>query len=243
MSIKLMNNLIDIKQTSIKISQIKYPYIFMFLLITNKNNITDVNFSIILRLFLKHHSNTVLNINVKSILENELIYYKFSQKVLNDFYKLCNKKISILIMLKKWYQMYNYKKFWKLSPQEQLKYIINMQEQFLAIFDCSKNGTPYHYKIGALLKDTDYNNSEILTNIQSRLKLILKLFGIKIFQAMQIPIIDVYEFDELPNESIVKYLFLIFNNMNQLLTQTIKLFNVYNEICIELEKLFNPQIF
>ena len=60
---------IDIKKISIEIETIKFPLIFLFKLITHKIYISDMNFSIILRLFLKYHTNIALEINLKKLFQ------------------------------------------------------------------------------------------------------------------------------------------------------------------------------
>jgi hypothetical protein len=66
----------NIKLISNEIEQIKFPIIFLFKLITYKNDISDKDMSIILKLFLKHHIYIAMEINIKiiiRILENKII--------------------------------------------------------------------------------------------------------------------------------------------------------------------------
>ncbi len=233
--------MIDIKKSNIEIEKIKYPIIFLFQLITYSNYLSDYDFSIILRLFLKNHITTALSINLKKLLKLELSDKIISWKVLDDFYKLIYKKMSLIVILNKWYLVYNNKTFWKMLLDKQIDYLQNIKLQFLSIFDCSKGGLPFYNKIAPLLKDGKIHiRHEILENIKDRLIQIFKMFGSKIFQSMDIPIITISEFYHLSNENIIKYLIIIHEKLDELLNQIIKLFNSYNLSCIQLTNLLNP---
>ena len=62
----------DIKKISNEIEKIQTPLIFLFRLISYKDSINDNDFSIILRLFLKHHLVISLEFNLKKLFQNEL---------------------------------------------------------------------------------------------------------------------------------------------------------------------------
>lgn len=230
---------VDIKKMSIEIETIKFPIIFLFKLITHKNHISDINFSIILRLFLKHHTNIALEINLKKLFQKELNDYKLSWNILSEFYNIIHKKIELIFILKKWAIVYDNKKFWELSSIEMNDYLQNKKEQFLAIYDCSKGGIPFHHKILSILKDK--NNINPYEIIADRLKLILKLFGKKLFNYMDIPLISFSELEILSNQDIVAYLLIIFEKYNDLLNQTIKVFEQYTIVCCNLDNLINPK--
>lgn len=236
------NIIIDIKKSNLEIGQIKYPIIFLFQLITYINYFSDYNLSIILRLFLKNHTNIALSINLKKLfkIELELTNKIISLNVLNDFYKIIYKKMSLIVILNKWYLVYNNDKFWKLLLNEQIDYLQNLKLHFLSIFDCSKGGIPYYQKIAPLLKQSKSLRHELLENVKERLIQIFKLFGYKIFQSMDIPIISVNDFYELSDENLIKYLIVIHEKIKELLIQIIKLFDSYNLSCIQLTNLINP---
>lgn len=235
-------NTIDIKKTGIEISQIKNPVVFLFKLISYIDDIGDINLSIILRIFLKYHSEVGLDFNLKKILSKELKTKFLSWAVLNDFYKILNKKFSLIIILKKWYNVYNNEKFWKLSLDNQIDHLANIKIHFLSIYDCAKGGMPLHYKIGANLKEKKINRDFIIDNLIERLLQILNIFGSKLFQTMEIPLITINAFTKLTDENIIKYLIVIFDKFSELLNQTIKLFDSYNLICLQLNNLLNPII-
>lgn len=232
---------IDIKKTCSEINQIKNPLVFLFRLISYKNEIDDINLSIILRIFLKYYPDLGIKYNFKKIFYPELNDKYLSLTVLDDFYKLVNKKITLIKILKKWYDVFDNKKFWKLSLKDQIEFLNDTKIYFLSMFDCSKGGIPIHYKIGSILKDK-LNREFIINDLIERLVKILNIFGTKLFQTLNIPLLSIYEFKYLSDENIIKYLLIIFDKFNELLNQTIKLFDSYNLVCLQLNNLFNPLV-
>lgn len=233
---------IDIKKTNLEISLIKNPRIFLFNIITWRDELMDEKLSICLRLFLKHHSIVALEHNLKKIFRDELSGFKKSWNVLKDFYKLMDKKLALIFILKKWHSVYSNEIFWKLPISEQNDYLQLTKERFFGIYDCSKGGIPYHAKLSSLLKNPNINRTVLMENGIFRLKIILEMFGPKIFQSMDIPLITVNDYCELTNENLIKYFVVIFEKFSELLNQTIKLFDSYNLICIQIKNLVNPII-
>jgi hypothetical protein len=236
----IMDNEIDIKKTNLEISLIKNPRVFLFYIITWRDELSDNNLSICLRLYLKHHSIIALEYNLKQIFRDELNEYKKSWNVLKDFYKLMEKKIALIFILKKWYSVYSNEEFWKLSISEQIDYLQLTKKRFLGIYDCSKGGIIYYNKLYSLLKSS--NNKTIMEDGIIRLEIILKMFGPTLFQSMDIPLITVKDYWELTNENLIKYFVVIFEKFSELLNQIIKLFDSYNLICIQINNLINPTI-
>lgn len=236
------DNKIDIKKTNLEISLLKNPRIFLFYLITWRNELDDEQLSICLRLYLKNHSIIALEHNLKKIFRDELCKYKKSWNVLKDFYKLIDKKLALVFILKKWHSVYTNEIFWKLSISKQNDYLQLVKERFFGIYDCSKGGIPYHVKLVTLLKNSNNYRSELIDDSIFRLKNILEMFGTKLFQCMNIPLITVQNYLELSNENLIKYFVVIFEKFSELLNQTIKLFDSYNLICIQIYNLVNPII-
>jgi hypothetical protein len=236
------NNILDIKKAGQEINQIKYPLVFLFELISNMESFNDENFSIILRLFLKSHTNVGLEFNLKKLFRKELSNWIMSWNVLNDFYKLLNKKISLIFILKKWHLVYENNEFWSLDIIDQNEYLFNVKNRFLSVYDCAKGGIPLHNKVIMLLKDSKVNRDIVLETIIDRLKIVLEMFGTKLFQSLEIPLITMGDFYKLSNENLIKYLLVIWEKFNELLNQTIKLFDSYNLVCIQLDNLLNPII-
>jgi hypothetical protein len=234
------DNIMDIKKTNLEISLIKNPIVFLFYLISWRNELTDENLSICLRLYLKHHLIVALEYNLKKIFRDELYEYKKSWNVLKDFYKLIDKKLALIFILKKWHSVYLNEKFWKLSISQQTDYLQLIKERFFGIYDCSKGGIPYYVKLSYLLKSSNNNRIELMEDGINRLKIILEIFGPDLFHLMYIPLISIEDYWELTNENLIKYFIIIFEKFSELLNQTIKLFDSYNLICIQINNLVNP---
>lgn len=234
------NNQIDIKKTNLEISIVKTPLVLLFNLITWRLELGDEILSICLRLFLKHHSVEALNYNLKNLFGNELVHFKKSLGVLKDFYKLMDKKLALILILKKWHSVYTNEKFWKMNVTEQNDYLQQIKDRFLGIYDCARGGVPYYVKLTTLLKNSNTHRGELLEEGKLRLKIILEMFGPKLFQSMDIPLISVDDYYKLTDENLVKYFIVIYEKFLELLNQTIKLFDSYNLICIQINNLVNP---
>lgn len=234
------NNNVNIPKLYDEISKIKNPAIFLFSLISYKNEIDDYNFSIILRIFIKFYSNFMLDYNIKNLFSNELEKYSLSWCVLVDFYKMLAKKIPLVFVLKKWHSIYDNDVFWKMQLYNQIEYLSNIKLRFLSIYDCSRGGIPFHYKLAQLFKIGNHCKSEIMSNIIDRIINILDIFGKNVFISLEIPLILIKDFYNLSDENILKYLIIIYDKFSELLNQTIKLFDSYNLVCIQLNNLINP---
>jgi hypothetical protein len=231
----------DLYDANEKIKNIKYPYIFLFRLLTFKSDITDYNFSLILRLYLKNHIDSDLFTNLKIILSDDIADFKISSLIIENFYKFTNAKVILLMTIKKWYNIYNNDVFWKLNVNDKIDFLYNLKFKFLAIYDCSKGGVPFYMKLNSLYKNNNPSRLIILDNIKERLLLILNLFNIDIFNSLNIPLIKLSEFYNLDSKYLIEYLMLIFKKIIKLLNDTILLFENYNIICNYINNLLNPR--
>ena len=241
MNNKAENQKLDIKKTNLEIGSINNPVVFLFNLITHREEIEDQNLSICLRLFIKHHSIVVLEYNWKQIFLNELKLFPKSWDILKDFYKLIDKKLALVFILKKWHSVYINDFFWGITICDQIDFLQQTKERFMSIYDCSRGGLAYHYKLSSYLKNELFRYGILEDSIQ-RLKIILEMFGHKIFQSLDIPLIQVKDFLKLTDDNIIKYFVVIYDKFTELLNQTIKLFDSYNLVCIQLNNLINPII-
>lgn len=237
-----MSKLIDIKNLSNQMSEIKNPLIFLFLLDSYISKIDDYNLSLILRVFLKYHTQVALEVDLKSLWLEDFIDYPKSWSVLNDFYDMINKKIFIVLHIQKWNQVYDNNIFWKQPLEKQIEHLNNMKTRFLAIYDCSRGGAPFHLKLVGF-SDCDKNNNyklEIFNDIQYRLETLLQIFGLKIFKALNIPLMPVSQFHNESYQNIITYLNIIFDRINVLIEQTTKIFEYYSVVCLQLDNIVNP---
>ena len=233
---------IDINKLDVNIKNIKYPTIFLFLLIAHLDCIDDFTLSIILRLFIKNHIEICVTINIKNIFKKELKKYEISRLILNNFYTFVKKKCLLVFVLKKWHTVYEDISFWDKSTMDQIEHLQNIHQHFLSVYDCSLRGIPFHYKLFGLLNDPKIDRHYLIETIKERLIIILNIVGRKMFESLEIPLITVKDFGELSDENIIKYLEIIFNKINEILEQTIKLFMSFNYICHQIINLINPTI-
>lgn len=233
---------LNILKTSKAIENIKYPAIFLFNLVSHVQDFNDYELSIILRLFMKSHSTFMMEYNVKLIFLNTINIYSLSWCSLTDFYKIIGKKLSLVFVLKKFHMVYNNNVFWMMKTSDQIDYLANAKERFLSIYDCSKGGMLFYHKLAQLFKDNKHDKTEIQNDIINRLIYILEIFGQNVLVSLEIPLISVTDFCNLSDENILKYLIVIYEKCTELLNQTIKLFDSYNLVCLQLANLVNPSL-
>lgn len=231
---------IDISETLKLLEEIKYPLVFIFNLITNINLFTDYELSIIIRLFIKSHCCILLEVNFKSLFSTEVPKKSQTWEILNLAYKLIKKKLSLVFVLKKFSNFYYEDKFWKMNINDQQDYLLNKKEKFLSVFDCSKGGTLFQYKLAQIFREKKYDKNEITNNIISRLLYLLDILGSNIFTALEIPLININDFIKLSDEDILNYLHLIYSKFIDLFNNIIKLFDSYNLYCIQIHNIINP---
>lgn len=242
----MATNMLDIKKLETEISLIKYPFIFLFSLVPHLDMIDDMNLSIILRILLKYHKDSMYNYNIKKIFSKSIPKYFMSLDILNNFQKLIKKKIIYNTFLEKWKESYNNAKFWKLNTSDMIDYIINLKTRFDAIFDCSKSNEPFYKKLYCYINKNnkwfEQSYYDINENIIHRLELILKLIGKKIFEAVEIPVITMEEYESLDASDIIKYMGAIYERISAFLEESIDLFTSYNMICMQINSMINPTI-
>lgn len=242
----MATNLLDIKKLETEIALIKYPLIFLFSLVPHLDMIDDMNLSIILRIFLKYHNESVSNYNIKKIFSKSIPDYFMSLDILSNFQKLLKKKLIYNTVLEKWKENYNNAKFWKLNTCDMIDYIINLKTRFDAIFDCSKSNEPFYKKLHCYInknnKGVSQFNYDTNENIINRLELILKLIGKKIFEMVEIPVITMEEYESLDACDIIKYMGAIYDRISKFLEESIDLFTSYNMICMQINSMINPTI-
>ena len=231
--------LLNKKHVDEEIKKIKYPILFLFKLVTYKDDISDNDMSIILRLFLNHHHESAQEYNIKLIFMNDYPEESKTWKALHDFYKYIKKFYSLVFNLKNYYESYPNKDFWNKHVIIQIEYLEQLKNQFLGIFDNAKGGALFHFKLLQLAKEEKISLF-IKDNIIERLRNIYILFGAGLFKLLSIPIITIEMFLEFTDEQIINYLNAIYNAFKELLEETIQIFETYNLIRINIYNLFNP---
>lgn len=227
-----MENKLNIQLMDNYIKELKHPVLFLFKLSYYEDNIEIYDLDIILRLFIKYHSNILLNYNIRDIFPDS--------DAITDFYKLLREKIELLLLIKKLKSMYKNRDFWRLNNSDKIQYLYEKQLYFKSIFDCAKGGMPYHLKLYNILTSNKSDRDYILTDLEDRLEKILSIFKERIFKSFDIPLITKEFLYTLENENIIKYLKAIFEKFSVLLEKTINLFELYGILTLKIENLLNP---
>ena len=226
----------NINKLDENIKNLKYPIIFICRIISYKDEIKDENLNIIIRLFLKHHSN---KINYNLLFENEFNLFPLTNKYINTIFILLNKKLSLIEILKKWYIEYKNPLFWNLELDDQITYLIKKKEHFQSIYECSKVGAPFFLRLSPILNNPLYRD-EMMFEIEKRLLMIIDIFDKDLFDLVSIKCISVSEFYLLSNEMVIKYLAEIYKNFILLLNNTIELFQSLKIISDNIQLIMNP---
>lgn len=222
---------IDIIDKQIK--EIKHPLSMLYCIFSNIN-INDEIKSIVIRLFFKYHINIALECNLlqfTNILENDNLTYN----IIIDVYHIISRQILLIPFLQKFKEMYPNKYFWKLSIQKQIDYLNNIYMKFLCLFDGSKSGFYFHFR----LKNSNMNEYHI-NEILTRLKKIYDLLKHNFFKVNNIVLFSNHEFMDLTFENMIKYTEYIFNKINNILKQYILFFEIYENYRLQLENIINP---
>jgi hypothetical protein len=235
-------NNIDFIKINENIQDIKFPIVFICKLISYKDLLDDYTTSIILRIFFKYHFTTVLETNLLLLFMNEYNNYEITTQTIIKLYSLIKQKKQTINTLEKWYNEYNNPEFWVLDINNQIEYLINKRTYFKAIFECSNGGFPFYLKLLPILENELYKE-EIMVEIIKRLLLVVNIFNEKILTTVNIPLIKVSEFYEMPNIEIVNYLALVFNILSIVLNGTVELFMKFKIISEQLNELLNPFLY
>jgi hypothetical protein len=231
-----MSNLNLIKLDS-DIKTIKYPLIFILLILTYKNNFDDYTLSYMLRLFFKYNE---INYNIEILFNNELNNHPMSLNIVNKYYNLNKKKILLYNLITKWQNIYNNDIYNNLNLQEQICYIKDKHTYFKSIFGCTSSA-PFYYNLHILLNN-EYKY-EMMLDIESRLLLVVNLLNPAIFKWTNIKMILVSDFYNMEVNDIIKYLTDVYNKINELFINLCSYLIKFEEIIYELYNLTNPFLY
>ena len=233
-----MNNIdIDWYDIEEKIQTLQNPLSFIYIII-KKGNYLDEDLALLLRYFLKYHSNIAIQNNFLPF--NALLSdFPLSVKIIQDFYYLSNKLNDLLFILKKIKTAYPKKELWKLNLINQIDYMKNLRQRFLAIYDCAIGPVTFQLKMKALL-NTDVQLDIHINEMYERLQLTFRLLRYSFFINNNILIIDNFEFAEMSFINKIKYVEYVFMKINKILQGYINYFQLYESIRAQLENLLNP---
>ena len=233
-------NEIDWDKIDIQMKNAKQPLVFIYSLIKKKELCSDDDMALLLRYFLKYHSNIALKYNLL-ILQDLLVDYPISLNILRDFYNIVRKQLNLLEIFKKIKTKYTNKFFWNKNNKKQNIFLKNLYHKYLAIFDCAKGPISFHLKLKAL----NIINSKIINihinEIICRLRSTYELFNFKFFQSNKILLVTMCEFDNMTFKNKINYVEYIFLKVNKILINYVNYFQLYETLRMELENLLSPK--
>ena len=126
--------------------------------------------------------------------------------------------------------------------KNQINYLHNLRNEVKCIFDNYKSPSSFVDKMGPIIK-LNINNSKylIFESAIERLSRMVKLFGKKVFKSLKIPMLSVDEFLDLEDENKIKYTFLVYSKILELLQVVINIFEEFNMADLKLNNLLNPK--
>ena len=232
-------NEIDWETIDIQFKNIKQPLVFIYSLIKKKDLCSDDDMALLLRYYLKHHSNIALKYNLL-VLQELLKDYPISMNILKDFYDIIREQLKLVDIFKKIRKVYTNKFFWEKDLKEQNKFLKNVYHKYLAIFDCSKGPLSFHLKL-KVVDDMDTKITYIHTSeIIYRLRLAYKLFDYKFFHYNKILTVSIFDFNDMSFKNKIKYVEYIFLKINKILVNYLNYFQLYASLRMQLENLLTP---
>jgi hypothetical protein len=225
-----------------KIKNLKYPFVFIYNFFNSINKLDDTNASIMLRYIIKNNSDIFLKSPFFLLLVKlEKNKYHETCNILYNFYDLNKKRIKKIELLKKWYAIYKNKIFWKKNVDDQIVFLNNLKLKIQGIFDCSKGGTPFGFKIAPILKSNINNGRELtIESALERLKNVYSLFGFLFFKESGVPVITGEDFCNLNDDTMVQYINMVYQKSTHHISLIINLFEELNMINLNLHNLINP---
>lgn len=221
------------------IKKTENPYLLITYIFIHKSIITDENLCLLVRYFMKYHYDLFLKKDMRNILYL-LTDYNLSSNIINDFYKNLLKQKELIDLLKIFRNGYNRTYFWVKNNEDQIKYLVYLQDKFNSYNDCSMGNIHFHKKLKLVELEDEYSQNINVYEIFNRLKLIYKLFGCKFFSTYDINLLSFDDFFDLEYRLKCNYLEYIYLEVNKILNDIIDSFKLYVCIKEQMNQLTNP---
>ena len=225
-----------------KLKNVKFPYVLIYNFFNTILSIEDRYASTILRYIIKHNIFIFIK-NPFYLLACKLPNHIYPETIdsLLTFYDLLKQRDSLFFHIKKWKYVYVNKRFWDKNIKEQIDELIKIKTQINGIFDTSKGGVSFTFKMMPILQSNVNNERKhIIENTIQRLRKVYLLLGHTFFLGANIPVITNEEFENLENDAMFKYTNLVHLKSIQLLEITISLFENFHMTNLQLDNLVNP---
>lgn len=223
--------MIDILEIDKIIKNINLPLTLLLSLILNKDNISNENFSIAIRLFIKYHYETMVSYPII------LLFSTFKKEIpfeIVKFYKNYFKMTKNIEDIKN--LQTKFKKYKNLSIDELEKKIILDKDIFNSYFDATNSNNNFHSKLLQYFCSDDKINV-INNEVEQRLKESLKFIGLNFVEYFKIPVITNFEFYNLNGIEKFKFINKYFEMVNktfQTILFNIKKIEVYKNLLLSL---------
>ena len=189
----------------------------------------------IIRLFFKNQ----LDVCIK----NPLFYLlyelddKFIQtkRYINNFYLLLKKKYINFIEIVK-FRRISKRNYRSNDIKIQIIKLFYIKDIFNSIFFNTNNNDYKLYKY-ILTLTNNKNNIEVDIHLKELLRNCIKLFGINFFREYEIILIDTYQYEDLNNDQLNKYIFYFYYKVKKKLDDIIKSYYLFKIYDIKLKKL------
>jgi len=224
------------------LKEIKYPHFLIFKFFNIIHLIDDYYAAIILRYLMKNNIDIFKKEPYYFISSNLPNSYTNTSEILQSFYLFYIQRTNKLLLIKKWFAIYDNKDFWQKNVNDQINDLHNLKNKVKCIFDNYKSPSSFIDKMGPIIK-LNINNSKylIFDSAIERLSAVLKLFGKKVFKSLKIPILSIDEFLDLEDENKIKYTFLVYSKILELLEFVISCFEEFNMADLKLNNLLHPK--
>lgn len=223
-----------------QIKNLKFPLSFIYNILKNQNNIEDYHLSLIIRFFFKNQTKISLDYPL-FVMFNILDEDKFgiTKKVVNEYYSCILKKYLLIEIICKFKNSFNRQEFWNKDLLNQKINLEKIHLIFKAHFDSSLTGIN---GISKLLSQIKCKNNKVLINhLKLRLSDSLNLITKKFAEENNIILINEEEFDNLDNNSKIKYVLYYYMKVDKLfklLTNTYESLLIYDN---KLKQIINPK--
>lgn len=233
----MINDFISIENS---IKYVKNPLKVLTVLVKNKNMVCDDDLMIIIRFFLKHHYNNILDNDLcDNYLFENLNNYPKTKKLIKNFYNNIIKKLDLLCKINKFKIAYNRNYFWDMNIINKKKYLFNLLNKIKSYNDNSIGNITFlnRFNINDKISDNDINNQEIFDRLHS----LYKKLGISFFKIYKIKIISTSLFYDFSFEERINYFNYIYNCIYKKIDDIIHIFNLFDCLAYEMDNIVNPK--
>jgi hypothetical protein len=234
---------IDWKDFEDKIKKIKYKHLLLLKFFNLLNFFDDNTGATIIRYIMKNQIDLFFDYPIFILCQYiPKERYPLTIKSILDFYDLVKEKIYMVSLVSKWYKVYKNTEFWNLEIEAQKKYLEELKQKILAIFDSTQGVMNIINRIGLIYKQDNNTSGIYQTNetLKERLHQLYILFGSHFFISVNIPIITNNDFDLMKVDEKIKYTQECYMKCLTVINQTLQIFEKLHLLNLRIDNLLNP---